>query len=457
MPRPLPRPLVVEPLLRPVRLAALQQECDQALLKRFVGEQSDEAFEVLVVRHGSAVWSVCRHFLANHHDAEDAFQATLMVLARKADRLTKQGCLKSWLKAVAFRVAKKAIARQARRRRLADMERLGNVVATDPGGPPESRLMIDELSQVLKTEIDRLPRPCRDAFILCHCLEYSHEVAARSLRCSVRTVHTRVKQARALLQERLGRRQVGEAGGVPAILARAGRMCGSSHAVPPELIARSVHSAAQMVGSGKFGAGLPPVAYMLANTVMREKGVRLLKVVTCLLCMATFGTVVAEYTAGQQTTPPDPQAITQPSVEPPAAALPTQIGQTERITDHDVAERTLHEVVAPQVLAILQQNNCQARLKDVNLERDTMRANIFAAWHPAGVKEATIHFRYDILPNHWEMWSDAFSGHWEEVRIDKTIIIRTLGHEFTFALPAVRQLRTIFELGFTVPEQGKAQ
>jgi len=104
-------------VLRGLR-AAFYDEADSCLVQRFVADRDEHAFAALVRRHGPMVLSVCRRVLGGWHDAEDAFQATFLVLARKARSLRKRESLGSWLHSTAFRLAFKLKTREQRRRRL---------------------------------------------------------------------------------------------------------------------------------------------------------------------------------------------------------------------------------------------------------------------------------------------------------------------------------------------------
>src|SRR5260370_36102859 len=106
-------------VLRSLRRAALQHDgemSDRQLLERFLTAREEAAFEALVRRHGPMVLGVCRRVLVHHHDAEDAFQATFLVLVRKAASIVARETVGNWLYSVAYRTAQKARTAVARRR-----------------------------------------------------------------------------------------------------------------------------------------------------------------------------------------------------------------------------------------------------------------------------------------------------------------------------------------------------
>jgi RNA polymerase sigma factor (sigma-70 family) len=100
-----------------LRTLQIQEESDSSLLERFNERREEAAFAALVRRHGPMVWSVCHRLLGSPHDAEDAFQATFLVVARKAASIRKRESLASWLHATAFHLASKVRVKNARRRR----------------------------------------------------------------------------------------------------------------------------------------------------------------------------------------------------------------------------------------------------------------------------------------------------------------------------------------------------
>src|SRR5258708_6113456 len=126
---------VMQRLRSVLRLGDVDGMTDGELLERFIAQGDDAAFAALVRRHGAMVLAVCRRILGNHHDAEDAFQATFLVLVRKADSIRPGGMVGNWLYGVACQTAVKARAGAAKRRgretQLADLP--------EPAAPPERR------------------------------------------------------------------------------------------------------------------------------------------------------------------------------------------------------------------------------------------------------------------------------------------------------------------------------
>jgi RNA polymerase sigma factor (sigma-70 family) len=194
------------PILRHIRtLVAAQADedlTDAQLLARFTLRQDQGAFAVLMKRHGPLVWNVCRHALGSEPDAEDAFQATFLVLALKAASIRKTASVASWLHGAAYRSALQ-IRRQGARRRFHEQQ---VVCMRQP--PRQSDSALRELQAVLDEEIQRLRQEYRAPFVLC-CLEgKSKAEAARELGWKEGTVSGRLARARKQLQERLIRRGI---------------------------------------------------------------------------------------------------------------------------------------------------------------------------------------------------------------------------------------------------------
>jgi RNA polymerase sigma factor (sigma-70 family) len=181
---------------------------DGPLLRRFAtgsGDEAELAFSVLVERHGATVLRVCRSILSDPHSAEDAFQATFLVLVRKAGTLRVRDSVGPWLVGVAYRVASSVRWASARRK---DVER--GAIGRDP--QPLIDPQREELNQAVRDEVDRLPELYRRPILLCYLGGLTHNGAARQLGCPVGTVRSRLAAGRERLRDRLIRRGLAPAG-----------------------------------------------------------------------------------------------------------------------------------------------------------------------------------------------------------------------------------------------------
>jgi RNA polymerase sigma factor (sigma-70 family) len=186
---------------------------DEQLLEQFVSQRdasAEHAFGVLVQRHGPMVLRVCRSALRNLHDAEDVFQATFLVLARKASSLRTPGLLGPWLHGVARRSAQKERARRFRLERL--IQGAGSMTGIEAASATGAGTNLDEEAEMLHEEIDRLPERYRTPVVLCDLEGLTHDEAARRLGCPTGTLGVRLMRARARLRARLIRRGMTPAG-----------------------------------------------------------------------------------------------------------------------------------------------------------------------------------------------------------------------------------------------------
>src|SRR5262249_6297989 len=247
---------------------------DRELLERFSLRREEAAFEALVLRHGPMVLRVCRGVLGDDHLTEDAFQATFLVLVRKAADVRKATSAASWLYKVAYRVALRARGAATRRRRLE-----AQAPARSDAAPADDALWRD-LRAVLDEELQRLPEKYQAPLVLC-CLEgLARDEAAQRLGWSPGALKGRLERGREALRARLTRRGVTLPGALGAALLSEGV---TRAAVPAGLTEATVRSA-RALSSGAEAAGVIPArANDLARGITRAMAVARLKVVAALL------------------------------------------------------------------------------------------------------------------------------------------------------------------------------
>jgi RNA polymerase sigma factor (sigma-70 family) len=262
---------------------------DAQLVALFADRRDEASFAELVRRHGGLVLGVCRWLLDDYHAAEDAFQATFLVLARKAGNIRKRQSVASWLFGVAYRIAGKARAATARRR--AREQEWCPMSRDDPTGD----LVWRELRPVLDEEVSRLPDKYRQPVVLCYLENKSNVEAARQLGWSKGTVSGRLARARALLRARLTRRGLALSGGVFAVaLAQK-----ATAAVPPALGLSTVKAAALVAaGSAAPAAAVSASVAALAQGAVQAMLMTKIKIVTALvLTIGALGTGAAFFTS----------------------------------------------------------------------------------------------------------------------------------------------------------------
>jgi HlyD family secretion protein len=259
---------------------------DAELLARWVASRDEAAFELLLHRHASLVLGVCRRMLNDPQDVEDAFQATFLLLLRKAAAVRKGESLGSWLYKVAYRVALRA--RGERVRPTTSSEALEAVCAR-----PEEDLLWRDLRPVLDEEVRSLPEKYRTAFILCHLQGKTNQEAADTLGCPLGTVLSRLAWARERLRDRLTRRGLAVSSVVLlTVLSR--NACPA--AVPPALLQATFGTLTQPAAAGAVSAK----AFVLAEGVRKAMFLTKLKVTTAvaaLACLLGLGTVAVSHRA----------------------------------------------------------------------------------------------------------------------------------------------------------------
>jgi RNA polymerase sigma factor (sigma-70 family) len=264
---------IVQLIRRVSRDPRLMNSPDQGLLRRFLGEGDEAAFEALLQRHGPMVLDVCRGVLGNEADAEDAFQATFLLLARKAGSIRQAASLASWLHGVARRTALRARADSARRQRH-EARAPERSAATDP-----DELTWREVRQAVHEELDRLPERHRAALVLCYLEGRTQDEAAAQLGLAKGTLKGHLERGRALLRARLVRRGLGP--GAVVVLG-AWPAASATACLSPALLVAAVKGATAVASGGAASAVSPNVA-ALTEGMVKAMFVKKLKIAAILL------------------------------------------------------------------------------------------------------------------------------------------------------------------------------
>jgi RNA polymerase sigma factor (sigma-70 family) len=272
-------------VLRHIRRLALppatRELTDAQLIERFAAHREEEAFTALLQRHGQLVWGVCRHVLRHDHDAEDAFQATFLVLARTAGSIRKREALASWLHGTAYRVALRARRDAAIRR---THERRGKSMPKDK---PFPETVLREALALLDEEVGRLTPRQRAVFVLCSLEGKSLAEAAEQLGWKQGTVSGTLARARRQLEQRLTRRGVT----LSAVLTTAALGRQAASAALPASLAQATTQGALLYAAGQPAAAAlaSPAAAALAEGVTKTMFLNKLKVATALLLAVGIG------------------------------------------------------------------------------------------------------------------------------------------------------------------------
>jgi RNA polymerase sigma factor (sigma-70 family) len=277
---------VIQHLRRAVFLRDGAGQTDGQLLEDYISRREEAAFAALVRRHGPMVWGVCRRVLRNFHGAEDAFQATFLVLVRKAAFIVPREMVPNWLYGVAYQTALKAKAtaakRSARERQVIDMPEPELV---EQNSSHDLQLLVDQ-------ELSRLPDKYRVVILLCDLEGRTRKEAARQLGCPEGTVAGRLARARVMLAKRLAPHGLAVSGGA---LAAAFSECAASACVPPSVVsctikAASLCAAGQAVAAGVISANVAALTEGMLKTMLLTK----LKIATAvLLVVALIGLIVS--------------------------------------------------------------------------------------------------------------------------------------------------------------------
>jgi RNA polymerase sigma factor (sigma-70 family) len=261
------------------------------LLDRFLKERDEGAFEELVARHGPMVLGVCRRWLDDPNDVDDAFQATFLILIRKAGSLRDQKTVSRWLYGVSQRVA-----RRARSQALRLRERLVPVPREAPTSPSaQGEAANREILSIVDEEVRRLPRKQQAVAVLCLVQGWTHEEAARALEWPLGTVKSRVASARETLRSRLSRRGIDAADGWLVALPMTWRI-GRSTALT-QLSRRILLAIDGVINPANRGSAASTVALELSRGVMRSLLVKnmLIRSATAMLALTAAGAGAMAY------------------------------------------------------------------------------------------------------------------------------------------------------------------
>jgi RNA polymerase sigma factor (sigma-70 family) len=246
---------------------------DAQLLERFIGHRDEAAFATLVRRHGSMVMGVCLRVIHNRQDAEDAFQATFLVLVRKAGSIASRGLLANWLYGVAYNTALKARASNARRQ-----AKEKQVIQMPDPAIAQSEPWSEETQALFDQELSRLPEKYRIPFILCELEGKTRKEAAQQLGCPEGSLSTRLSRGRLILAKRLARRGLAVPGGSLAVVL----LQNGASACVPTSVANSTIKAATFFAAGN-GAMISSNVIALTEGVLKGMLLSKLKIGTMWL------------------------------------------------------------------------------------------------------------------------------------------------------------------------------
>lgn len=308
---------------------------DGALLERYAHRQEEAAFAELLERHGPMILGVCRRYLGNSPDADDAFQATFLVLVRKAGSIAKSESIGSWLYGVAYRIALRAKTnadqRHSQQRQVEDMASRAE----------SSNLRNPDLRPILDEEVQKLPAKYRQAVVLCYLEGRTTEQAAQQIGCPFGTVSSRLARARDLLRTRLTRRGLTVASAaVPVLFAENA----APAAVPAALTHATLTLAQELVVAGlATSAGVASAnVSALTEGAIQAMWISKLKGIAAMLGVAVGLTGSALFV--HQALAERPVAVAQTADTPKPA--PEVKGSKADLTPATFS--TLHTLVRPQ-------------------------------------------------------------------------------------------------------------
>jgi RNA polymerase sigma factor (sigma-70 family) len=329
---------VIQHLRRAVAAPDAAALADGGLLGCFIDQFDQAAFETLMRRHGPMVLGVCRRILENHHDAEDAFQATFLVLVHKAHTIRPRALVGNWLHGVALQTALKARQRMTRRRAKEKQ------VLELPEPEASAADSWNELRPVLDQELARLPDKYRAAVVLCDLEGKSYKEAARQLGWPPGTLSVRLARARKMLASRLARK----GWALPAASLGAFLSAQAAPAsIAPAVLDSTLRAAISLAAGQGIASGIVSTQVVfLVKGVMKAMLLSKLKALSSWVLMfgvlALGAGMVRQHSTAAQSTAPQAENTRKSKAEPP----PTSRGGSTQVADYNAVFDKALKVVA---------------------------------------------------------------------------------------------------------------
>lgn len=334
---------------------------DGLLLERYLAQRDDYAFEMLLRRHGPMVLGVCRRILGNRHDAEDAFQATFLVLIRRAGSIWPRDRVGGWLHGVAYRTAL-----EARRSRMRRQHHEAQVVPRTPPGEDAA----SEWLPLLDGELNRLPINYRLPLLLCDLEGLTRKEAAHKLGWAEGTLSSRLSRGRELLARRLKRHGLGLSAAAVALAEGVATASVPASLIDPTVKAALLTAAGQTAAARTVAAG----AVALMEKVMRNMAILKLKFTAAILLAAGILTGLSFHGLAQQD---KPKALKTPG---------TSAVKIERIAEKKAAEEEKEPVSVKSMPPVVVKTVPQAGDTEVDASK---------------VKEIRVTFSKDMAEKGW--------------------------------------------------------
>lgn len=335
---------------------------DGQLLDSFIHRRDESALAAIVRRHAPMVWGVCRRLLRSHQDVEDAFQATFLVLVRKAANIREKESLADWLYGVGRQTAVRL------RATLAKQYRREQQVMNIPEPAVPERDIGSDLTAILDQELSALPRKYRVLIILCDLEGRTRKEAAQQLGCPEGTVNGRLARARTMLAKRLVRRTPEISGGVLAAALSQNTSIGS---VPPTVIASAIEMATHFA-AGRTATGIISSQVIdLTNGVLKTMLLNKLKVLS--LALLVFASTVSLCAWLCQSSAAEPPSSPPDKTDLANGASSAHQKTHSATTDDDESTRVLD---AKQLLANAQVTPAKPKTEEIEKKQLDVRQNI---------------------------------------------------------------------------------